>query len=281
MGDRLRPHDERDRRPRVGRGAGRDRGGEAVMNRPGPLPAALTVLAVAATLTACGGSGASRSSPVATPAGVPDATTVMANPAASLQDEFVALIKRVSPSVVQIRTAQALGSGVVFDDRGDVVTNAHVVDGARRVVVTLASGQSHAGTVVGRDVGNDLAVIHLAAGRPPAATFADSSQIQVGDIALALGNPLGLRSSVTQGIISATGRRVSESEGVTLSTIQTSAEINPGNSGGALVDLSGRVIGIPTLAAVNPEMGGSAPGIGFAIDSNTVSRVAIALIGAE
>ncbi|HEX4719177.1 MAG TPA: trypsin-like peptidase domain-containing protein, partial [Thermoleophilaceae bacterium] len=92
----------------------------------------------------------------------------------------------------------------------------------------------------------------------------------------------GLRSSVTQGIVSAVGRRVSESNGVTLSTIQTSAEINPGNSGGALVDLAGRVIGIPTLAAVDPEMGGSqAPGIGFAIDSNTVRRVAGALAGAR
>jgi S1-C subfamily serine protease len=134
---------------------------------------------------------------------------------------------------------------------------------------------------VGRDLGNDLAVIRLSAGQPRPAAFADSSQLQVGDIVLALGNPLGLRSSVTQGIISAIGRRVSESNSVTLSTIQTSAEINPGNSGGALVDLSGRVVGIPTLAAVDPEMGGSqAPGIGFAIDSNTVRRVAGALAGA-
>jgi S1-C subfamily serine protease len=245
------------------------------------LLTALMVAALAAPFTGCG-SGGGNGSPAATTAAVPDAMTVLANPPASLQQEFVALIKRVSPSVVQIRTAQALGSGVVFDDRGDVVTNAHVVAGARRVVVTLASGESHPATVLGRDVGNDLAVIHLASGRPPAATFADSSQLEVGDIALALGNPLGLRSSVTQGIVSAIGRRVSESNGVTLSTIQTSAEINPGNSGGALVDLSGRVIGIPTLAAVDPEMGGSpAPGIGFAIDSNTVRRVASALAGAR
>jgi S1-C subfamily serine protease len=205
----------------------------------------------------------------------------LASRPASLQQEFVALVRRVSPSVVQIRTARALGSGVVFDGRGDIVTNAHVVAGASRVVVTLASGESHPATVVGRDLGNDLAVIRLSAGQPRPAAFADSSQLQVGDIVLALGNPLGLRSSVTQGIISAIGRRVSESNSVTLSTIQTSAEINPGNSGGALVDLSGRVVGIPTLAAVDPEMGGSqAPGIGFAIDSNTVRRVAGALAGA-
>jgi S1-C subfamily serine protease len=187
----------------------------------------------------------------------------------------------VSPSVVQIRTPTALGSGIDFDNRGDVVTNAHVVANATRFVVTLASGQQHPATVVGRDVGNDLAVIRLESGRPRPATFADSSTLEVGDIAVALGNPLGLRSSVTQGIVSAVGRSVSEVNGVKLSSvIQTSAEINPGNSGGALVGLSGGVIGIPTLAAVDPEMGGTqAPGIGFAIDSNTVRRVAGRLIG--
>ena len=246
------------------------------------LLAPVMVAALAAPLTGCGGSGTGSSTPPAATSGVPDAMTALARPPASLEQEFVALVKRVSPSVVQIRTAQALGSGVVFDGRGDVVTNAHVVAGATRVVVTLASGESHRATVVGRDAGNDLAVIRLTTGRPRAATFADSSKLEVGDIAVALGNPLGLRSSVTQGIVSAVGRHVSESNSVTLSTIQTSAEINPGNSGGALVDLSGRVIGIPTLAAVDPEMGGGqAPGIGFAIDSNTVRRVAGALVSAK
>jgi S1-C subfamily serine protease len=96
---------------------------------------------------------------------------------------------------------------------------------------------------------------------------------------LALGNPLGLRSSVTEGIVSAVGRSVPEGDGVTLSSvIQTSAAINPGNSGGALVNLSGHVIGIPTLAALDPQMGSSvAPGIGFAIAGNTVRRTATAL----
>jgi S1-C subfamily serine protease len=182
--------------------------------------------------------------------------------------------------VVQIRTPQALGSGIAFDGNGDVVTNAHVVGNSTRLVVTLVSGKSYPATVVGRDVRNDLAVVRLAGGRPRPATFADSSQVEVGDIALALGNPLGLQSSVTQGIVSAVGRSVGEGNGVTLSSvIQTSAEINPGNSGGALVDLSGRVIGVPTLAALDPQMGsGQAPGIGFAIDSNTVQQVATALI---
>jgi putative serine protease PepD len=231
----------------------------------------LTTLVVAAVAVPVAGCG---SSPVAMSTD-PPATNI-----ASLQEQFVSLIKRVSPSVVQIRTERALGSGVVFDDRGDIVTNAHVVGSSRLVVVTLASGQIDPATVVGTDVANDLAVIQLTHRRPPAAKLADSSQVAVGDIAVALGNPLGLRSSVTQGIVSAVGRSVSEGNGVTLSSvIQTSAPINPGNSGGALVDLSGRVIGIPTLAAIDPEMGGSqAAGIGFAIDSNTVRRVADALM---
>jgi putative serine protease PepD len=231
----------------------------------------LVVLAVAVAVAGCGGSHVAASSDP------PPATKI-----ASLQQQFVSVIKRVSPSVVQIRTEQALGSGVVFDDRGDIVTNAHVIGNSKLVVVTLASGDLDAAKVVGRDVGNDLAVIHLSHSRPPAAELADSSQVAVGDISVALGNPLGLRSSVTQGIVSAVGRSVSEGNGVTLSSvIQTSAPINPGNSGGALVDLSGRVIGIPTLAALDPEMGGSqAPGIGFAIDSNTVRRVADALMHA-
>jgi putative serine protease PepD len=227
---------------------------------------------VAAVVAACGGGGpgddVARVAPVASVDG-----------ATSLQQELVSVVRAVSPSVVQIETPQALGSGVVFDARGDIVTNAHVVGNATRFVVTLASGDSHRATAIGRDAANDLAVIRIAGARPRPATFADSSQVEVGDIVLALGNPLGLRSSVTEGIVSAVGRSVPEGDGATISSaIQTSAAINPGNSGGALVDLSGRVIGIPTLAALDPQMGASeAPGIGFAIDSNTVRRVAGAL----
>jgi S1-C subfamily serine protease len=128
-----------------------------------------------------------------------------------------------------------------------------------------------------------LAVVRLTGTTPPPAAFADSSKLQVGDLALAIGNPLGLASSVSQGIVSSTGRSVSEGNGVTLkSAIQTSAAINPGNSGGALVNLSDQVIGIPTLAATDPQLGGgAAPGIGFAIPSNTVRQVANQLIAAH
>jgi putative serine protease PepD len=194
---------------------------------------------------------------------------------------MVKVIRRVSPAVVQIQCGRSLGSGVVFDDRGDVVTNAHVVSGARSCMVTLPVGNEHAANVVGTDTSHDVAVVHLAGATPDPATFADSDKVQVGDLVLAMGNPLGLRSSVTQGIVSSLNRNVAESQKVDLSAlIQTSAEINPGNSGGALVDLAGRVVGIPTLTALDPEFGGAqAPGIGFAIPSNTFRTIASSLIG--
>jgi putative serine protease PepD len=200
--------------------------------------------------------------------------------AEGVQSKFVDVVKTVSPAVVQIQTSSGLGSGIVFDTRGNVVTNAHVVAGAKRFTVTLSGGKRMSATLVGTSPSNDLAVIHLTGATPPPATFGDSSKIAVGYLALAIGNPLGLHSSVSQGIVSSVNRTVSEGNGVTLtSAIQTSAEINPGNSGGALADLNGRVIGIPTLAALDPEFGGTpAPGIGFAIASNRVKSVASSII---
>jgi putative serine protease PepD len=229
------------------------------------LAAAATALASLAGLAGCGSGGQSS-------AGV----------AQTLQSKYVSVVKGVSPSVVLIQTQQDLGSGVVYDSRGDVVTNAHVVAGATKLTVTLAGGKQVPATLVGSDKSNDLAVIHMTGATPvPApATFADSSQISVGDIALAIGNPLGLHSSVTDGIVSSVNRSVSEGNGVTLtSAIQTSAAINPGNSGGALVDLDGQVIGIPTLTALDPQLGDSqASGIGFAISSNQVKTVAARIL---
>jgi S1-C subfamily serine protease len=231
------------------------------------------LLALLAALAAGCGSAASAGDRISS------VQVASAGEASALQQRFVSIVRAVSPKVIQIRTPLALGSGVVFDARGDVVTNAHVVDNATRFVVTLASGDSHPATLVGRDAAMDLAVIRIEGARPRPATFANSAQVEVGDLALAIGNPLGLRSSVTEGIVSAVGRSVPETNTVILSSvIQTSAAINPGNSGGALVDLSGQVIGIPTLAALDPEMGAEAPGIGFAIASNTVRQVAIRLV---
>jgi putative serine protease PepD len=181
--------------------------------------------------------------------------------------------------VVQIETDKGLGSGVVLDARGNVVTNAHVVAGASRFVVTDSDGRRHAATLRGVFAADDVAVVHTDAALTPA-RFADSSRLRVGQLVLAIGNPLGLRSSATQGIVSATSRTVSEGGGVALSSvIQTSAAINPGNSGGALIDLRGRVVGMPTLAARDPELGDSAaPGIGFAISSDSVRSVVEQLV---
>jgi putative serine protease PepD len=172
-----------------------------------------------------------------------------------------------------------LGSGIVIDSKGNVVTNDHVVGTSKSFQVTDSTGKRYDATLVGTFAPDDLAVVHVEGGKLPAATLGDSSKLQVGDIVLAVGNPLGLQSSVTNGIVSALDRTVSESTSVTLADlIQTSAPINPGNSGGALVDLSGRVVGIPTLAAIDPENQQQANGIGFAIPSNTVKSIAGQLI---
>ena len=222
---------------------------------------------VAAAL-AVGGCGAKRTTSRA-------ATTVSTS-AVSLQQQYISLVRQTQPQVAQIQTNGGLGSGVIFDANGDVVTNAHVVAGANAIRVTLADGRQYAARLVGSYPPDDLAVISIGAGRSLSpARFADSSKVAVGQIVLALGNPLGLQSSVTDGIVSAVGRNVSEGQGVVLpGAIQTSAPINPGNSGGALVNLQGQVIGIPTLAAGNPQVGGTAAGIGFAIPSNAVSDIA-------
>jgi putative serine protease PepD len=241
---------------------------------------AVPALAVAALAAGCLGGGKNSSATVTVTTSDTATRPASGGPADSLQREFVRVVADVSPSVVQIETPQGLGSGVVYDDKGDIVTNAHVVGTAKDVTVTLSNGSRHSGTVVGTFPPNDVAVVHVDGASPPAAVFRDKTPIAVGDIVLAIGNPLGLRSSVTQGIVSSLGRTVSEGNGIALpSVIQTSAAINPGNSGGALVDLGSEVIGIPTLAALDPEFGSTpAAGIGFAIPSTTVRRIADQLI---
>jgi putative serine protease PepD len=194
----------------------------------------------------------------------------------ALQSAFVRVVASVSPSVVQIEDRSGLGSGIVLDRAGHIVTNNHVVTGAKAFTVTTRDGKRYRARLVGAFPPDDLAVIKVSGADLRPASFADSSKLRVGDLAIAIGNPLGLRSSVTEGIVSAFRQGMVEEGGkvVLPSVIQTSAEINPGNSGGALVDITGRVIGIPTLAATDPELGGSAPGIGFAIPSNLVADIA-------
>jgi len=241
-------------------------------NRRRALAASASMLVVLAAIAGCGGDDSPS-----------DTGSTVSGGAAALQRQYVQVVDRVSPQVVQIQTDEGLGSGIVYDDNGDIVTNAHVAGNSRQFLVTLPGGDRHGATLVGTDPSNDLAVIHVNGAHPSPAAFADSSSLQSGDIVFAIGNPLGLQSSVTQGIVSSLNRKVEEGNGVTLSNvIQTSAEINPGNSGGALVDLSGHVVGVPTLAALDPEFGDTpAAGIGFAIPSDTVRSVADHLIGAS
>lgn len=248
--------------------------------RPALLGGALVAAAALAAVT-FGSGAAATATPLA-----PARAAVKPPPAAlAFQQAIVRVVRALSPSVVQIQDASGLGSGIVFDAKGDIVTNNHVVAGARTLTVTTAKGKRYKATLVGAFAPDDLAVIHVSGANLKPATFANSSKLAVGDLAIAIGNPLGLRSSVTEGIVSAFRQGVSEgtnSQGQPTalpSMIQTSAAINPGNSGGALADIEGRVIGIPTLAATDPQLGGgSAPGIGFAIPSNLVRDTASQII---
>ncbi|MFJ1793664.1 S1C family serine protease [Kitasatospora griseola] len=249
------------------------------------LGPAAALAAAALLVTGCSsndnGPGSSTAAGAATTAPAPSTSD-------QLEQNYQQVISQVLPSVVQITAGDSLGSGIVFDDKGDIVTNAHVVGTAQTFTVTLANSTKPLdATLVGSDPQSDLAVIKLGSlpsGLKPA-TFADSSKVAVGQLTLAMGSPLGLSSSVTEGIVSAVGRTVSEpqtsgSPGATIGNmVQTSAAINPGNSGGALVNLSSQVIGINTLTAVDPELGNSAaPGIGFAIPAVTVTNIANQLI---
>ncbi|TMR95009.1 S1C family serine protease [Nonomuraea basaltis] len=245
-------------------------------------------VAAAVLIAGCGPlTSTGIASPTATPTGSPTSPSPSppgsAAPVQSLEAAYEKVIADVLPSIVQITTKVGLGSGIVLDSEGHIVTNAHVVGEATEMEVTIATGgTARPARLVKSFSPGDLAVIKVddPNGLRPA-RFGDSSKLRVGQIVLAMGNPLGLSGSVTNGIISALGRTVTEpqnpgSPGATIAgAIQTSAAINPGNSGGALVDLSGQVIGIPTLAALDPDLGGgAAPGIGFAIPSNTAIDIA-------
>ena len=197
------------------------------------------------------------------------------------QDEMVSLVQKVNPSVVQVVSKRAVvgatGSGEIFTSDGYIVTNSHVVHGFSDYSVVLADNRTIPARLVADVVQEDLAVLKITADNLTPIAIGDSSKVQVGDFALALGSPLGLQQSATTGIISALNRSGTEltAEGpVTLrGMLQTSAPINPGNSGGALVNAQGELIGIPTLAAVDTSTGVAANGIGFAITSNHAQEV--------
>ena len=204
------------------------------------------------------------------------------------------IYKQDAPSVVQITvttggsnngffgqsgSSTAQGSGFVYDARGHVVTDQHVIDNASSISVKLSDGSSYKATLVSQDKSSDLAVIKVNAPSSllhPLA-LADSGTVQVGDEVVAIGSPFGLQGTITSGIVSALHRDIEAPNGFTITdTIQTDAAINHGNSGGVLLNSSGQVIGV--TAQIDSESGGN-DGVGFAIPSNTVRSVVSQLVG--
>jgi S1-C subfamily serine protease len=210
----------------------------------------------------------------------------------ALEAQIIAVHEAASPAVVNVTSRsyvygwfrqtmpqEGTGSGFVYDTAGHIVTNYHVVEGAEELLVTLADGSVHQGTIVGQDPTNDLAVVQIdaTANLPQPLPIGDSSKLRVGQFVVAIGNPFGLDQTLTTGVISALGRVIESPEdgGFIGEAVQTDAAINPGNSGGPLLDLKGRVIGINTQIV---STSGSSAGVGFAVSANTIRRVVPQLI---
>ena len=209
------------------------------------------------------------------------------------EEPVVEVAKAVSPSVVLVEIPTlGQGSGIILDADGHIATNGHVVDDAESVLITLPNGRKIEANVIGSDIRRDVAVVKLleTVEDLTPATFAPSDDIQVGQLAVAVGSPFDLSQTVTSGIVSALGRVVSSygcevggfnsAECAGISTIQTDAPINPGNSGGPLADRYGRVIGMNTLIYTDGIVEGNV-GVGFALPSDTVVLVAQRLIEGE
>jgi putative serine protease PepD len=180
--------------------------------------------------------------------------------------------------------SEAEGAGVVYNSKGDILTDQHVVAGATSVKVTLQDGKQYPAKVLGTDASTDVGVIHIDAPTSelhPIA-FANSTTAQVGDPVVAIGSPFSLPETTTSGIVSQTGRSITAPNNYTIpNAIQTDAAINPGNSGGPLLDASGHVLGLNDQIETNNQTAGgegSSSGVGFAIPSNTVARIANAII---
>jgi S1-C subfamily serine protease len=213
------------------------------------------------------------------------ATTVTASdPEASPTNEVVDSSEPVAdvadallPSVVQIETPAGLGSGVIYDSGGLILTAAHVVEGSETVDVRMSDGTQHAGRVLGGVVGADIAVVEVDATGLPAASLDRDGDIRVGQLAVAIGSPYGLDSTVTSGVVSAVNQSVGGRNGFQ-SLIQTDAAINPGNSGGALANRNGDVIGINV--SIFSATGGN-DGVGFAVPIDLAADLADSIVSGE
>ncbi|MDQ6673980.1 MAG: trypsin-like peptidase domain-containing protein [Chloroflexota bacterium] len=280
----------------------------------GPTGAASAPPTATSVPSAIAASASPSASRAASPSAIATPTTPSANTSAA-SDNLLTAVRSVSqqvkPAVVQITNQQQIqtgqfnqpfvvpagvGSGVIYDNQGHILTNNHVVEGAQQILVSLPDKRSFPGKLIGADPQTDLAVVQIQGDNLPAAQMGDSGQLQVGDWVVAIGNALALPGgpTVTQGVVSALGRTVQEpgsssggGAGQTqaqaagpflFGVIQTDAPINPGNSGGPLVNLQGQVIGIDTLVAGQAEPGVQAQGIGFAISIATARPIADALV---
>jgi S1-C subfamily serine protease len=226
------------------------------------------------------------------PAAEPRAVTPRGDLAAD-ETSTIALFEQASPSVVNIATLQrrvefwtrrvtdvpaGTGSGFVWDDRGHVVTNFHVIAGADRATISLEDGKSYDAVLVGASAEHDLAVLRISAAAELAPLpIGSSGDLKVGQKVFAIGNPFGLDHTLTTGVISALGRSIQSPAGREIDgVIQTDAAINPGNSGGPLIDSAGRLVGVNTQIAT--AGGSGSVGIGFAIPVDTVNRIVPQLI---
>ncbi|HEX8648187.1 MAG TPA: trypsin-like peptidase domain-containing protein [Thermoleophilaceae bacterium] len=192
------------------------------------------------------------------------------------QTRASAVYAKASPAVVSVRAGSGSGTGFLTDGEGQLVTNAHVVGASKRVTVKFGESASVDADVLGTDPSSDLAVLSIEASDIPkgvkALQFADSRTVQVGDLAIAIGNPFGLDRTATEGIVSGLGRSIEAPNGFSIDqVIQTDAPINPGNSGGPLLDDAARVIGVNSQIATAGSQGNV--GVGFAVPSNTVRQV--------
>ena len=212
--------------------------------------------------------------PVATTTATTTSTTIaeveVQVPTFTSEEPIADAAARILPSVVQIQTTTGIGSGVIFDSDGLIVTAAHVVAGEEEVRVRFYDGEQVVGRVLGSDDAEDIAVIQVDVAGLPAAEFA-LEKPRVGQLAIAVGSPWGLQSTVTAGIISAVDQANCDALGVCVPMVQTDAAINPGNSGGALVDRYGRVVGINVSIF---SLSGANDGVGFAVPSDIVMDTA-------